>query len=338
MKNFTKKLLNYSKICLLLLGFVFSGNTLLAQKVAVVGIDHSSPSAGGGDYDGISFVATENLIAGTVFYFTNGLYDAPNTRFRSLSASDDGIKFIAKYTVPAGGIAKGVVVYIQETNQTSNTLATTCSSGSCGSATFLVYNGAASNFTIGDIVMGVWAYSDTDDNPLNGLTTIHSVLYEGFYDSGTNVQSIGNIPANMNPIGSFPNAIITDGLFASVPVTTQTINEFKPTLRGGAVSKLNLEDPSNFNLLVSGGTSLSTTAFANLNLVNTNPTVGVTVSPSSITENGVTNFTYTFTLSANAASNITLNYTAHRVRQPMALTMLHFLARLSLPVVLTQLR
>jgi hypothetical protein len=310
MKNFTKKMLNYTKICLFFLGFMFSGNTLLAQKVAVIGIDHSSPAANGGDYDGISFVATENLVAGTIFYFTNGLYDAPNTRFRSLSASDDGIKFIAKYTVPVGGIAKGVVVYIQETNQTSNTLATTCSSGSCGSATFLVYNGAASNFSIGDIVVGVWAYSDTDDNPLNGITTIHSVMYEGYYDSGIGTQFVGNLPANMDPIGSFPNAIVTDGLFSSVPVTVQTINEFKPTLRGGAVSKLNLEDPSNYNKLVSGGTSLSTTAFASLNLVNTNPTVGVAVSPSSVTENGATNLTYTFTLSANAASNITVNYTA----------------------------
>jgi hypothetical protein len=310
MKNFTKKMLNYTKICLFFLGFMISGNTILAQKVAVIGIDHSSPAANGGDYDGISFVATENLVAGTIFYFTNGLYDAPNTRFRSLSASDDGIKFIAKYTVPVGGIAKGVVVYIQETNQTSNTLATTCSSGSCGTATFLVYNGAASNFSIGDIVVGVWAYSDTDDNPLNGITTIHSVMYEGYYDSGIGTQFVGNLPANMDPIGSFPNAIVTDGLFSSVPVTVQTINEFKPTLRGGAVSKLNLEDPSNYNKLVSGGTSLSTTAFASLNLVNTNPTVGVAVSPSSVTENGATNLTYTFTLSANAASNITVNYTA----------------------------
>lgn len=313
MKNFTKKILNSLKICLFFLGLMFSGNTLLAQKVAVIGIDHSSPTLNGGDYDGISFVATENLVAGTVFYFTNGLYDAPNSRFRSLSASDDGIKFIAKYTVPVGGIAKGVVVYIQETNQTSNTLATTCSSGSCGTASFLVYNGAASNFTIGDIVVGVWAYSDTDDNPINGITTIHSVMYEGYYDSGIGTQFVGNLPTNMNPTVApnafFPNAIITQGLFSSVPVAVQTINEFKPTLRGGAVSKLNLEDPSNYNKLVSGGTSLSTTAFANLNLVNTNPTVGVAVSPSSVTENGATNLTYTFTLSANAASNITVNYT-----------------------------
>jgi Secretion system C-terminal sorting domain/Calx-beta domain len=303
---------NFTKICILLLGFVFSGNTLLAQKIAVVGIDHSSPAANGGDYDGISFVATENLIAGTVFYFTNGLYDSPNTRFRSLNAADDGIKFIIKYTVPVGGIAKGVVVYIQETNQTSNTLATTCSSGSCGSATFLVYNGAASNFSIGSIVMGIWAYSDTDDNPLNGITTVHSVLFEGWYDSGTGVQTVGNLPANMNPIGSFPNAIITDGIFSSLPAGTVIFNivEFKPSLRSGAVSKLNLEDPSNYDKFIPGSTSLSTTAFANLNLVATNPTVGVTVSPSSVTENGATNLTYTFTLSANAASNITVNYTA----------------------------
>jgi Secretion system C-terminal sorting domain/Calx-beta domain len=301
---------NFTKICILLLGFVFSGNTLLAQKVAVVGIDHSSPAANGGDYDGISFVATENLVAGTVFYFTNGLYDAPNTRFRSLSASDDGIKFIVKYTVPVGGIAKGVVVYIQETNQTSNTLATTCSSGSCGSAAFLVYNGAASNFSIGSIVMGIWAYSDTDDNPLNGITTIHSVLFEGWYDSGAGVQTVGNLPANMNPIGSFPNSIITDGIFTTLPTVTFNIVEFKPSLRSGAVSKLNLEDPSNYDKFVTGATSLSTTPFTNLNLVATNPTVGVTVSPSSVTENGATNLTYTFTLSANAASNITVNYTA----------------------------
>jgi hypothetical protein len=297
---------------LLLFLLPLSISAVFGQKVAVIGIDHSSPAANGGDYDGISFVATENLVAGTVFYFTNGLYDAPNSRFRSLSASDDGIKFIAKYTVPAGGIAKGVVVYIQETNQTSNTLATTCSSGSCGSATFLVYNGAASNFSIGSIVMGVWAYSDTDDNPLNGLTTVHSVLYEGYYDSGLSTQFVGNIPANMDPTGNFPNAILTDGIFTTLPggAVVFSIVEFKPTLRGGPVSKLNLEDPTNYDKFVVGATSLSATAFSSLNLVATNPTVGVTLSPSSVTENGATNLTYTFTLSANAASNITVNYTA----------------------------
>jgi CHRD domain/Ig-like domain CHU_C associated/Calx-beta domain len=311
MKNFTKKMLNFTKICLLLLGFMFSENTIFAQKVAVVGIDHSGV-AGSGNYDGISFVATENLVAGAVFYFTNGLYDAPNSRFRSLSASDDGIKFILKYTVPAGGIAKGVVVYLQETGLTTNVLAATCSSGSCGSASLLGYNGATANFSIGSIVVGVWGYSDTDDNPLNGLTTIHSVLFEGYYDSGSGSSVVGNLPANMDPTGSFPNAIVTDGIFTTLPAGTVDFNvvEFKPTLRGGAVSKLNLEDPSNYDKFIPLAASLSTTAFANLNLVNTNPTVGVAVSPSSVTENGATNFTYTFTLSVNATSNITVNYTA----------------------------
>jgi Concanavalin A-like lectin/glucanases superfamily/Secretion system C-terminal sorting domain/Calx-beta domain len=308
-KNFIQKMQNAFKIGLLCLGFMFSANTLLAQKIAVVGIDHSSPSQNGGDYDGISFVATENLVAGTIFYFTNAIYDAPNTRFKSLSSSDDALKFIVKYTVPAGGIAKGVVVYIQETNQTTNVLATTCSSGSCGTASFLVFNGAASNFSIGTIVMGMWAYSDTDDNPVNGITTIHSVLYEGYYDSGTGNSFFGNLPASMDPIGGFPNAIITDGITSALPTSFTTV-EFKPSLRSGAVSKLNLEDPANYDKFVSTTVSLSTTAFANLNLVNANPTVGVSVSPSSVTENGAPNLVYTFTLSANATSNITVNYTA----------------------------
>ncbi len=310
MIKLVKEIIHIATICLLILGFMLSGSNLFAQKVAVIGIDHSSPAANGGDYDGISFVATENLIAGTVFYFTNGIYDAPNTRFRSLSASDDGNKFVIKYTVPAGGVAKGVVVYIQETNQTSNTVATTCSSGSCGSATFLAYNGAASNFSIGSVVMGVWAYSDTDDNPLNGITIVHSVLFEGWFDSVAGVQTVGNLPTNMNPIGSFPNSIITDGIFTTLPTVTFNTVEFKPSLRSGAVSKLNLEDPSNYDKFVTGATTLSTTPFANLNLVATNPKLGVTVSPSSVTENGATNLTYTFTLSVTAASNITVNYTA----------------------------
>ena len=312
MKNFTKKMLNYTKICLLFLGFMFSGNTLLAQKVAVVGTDHSGV-AGSGNYDGFSFVATQALTAGDIIYFTNNYYNAATTRFR---VSTDGLpnangdntnKFIAKYVVPAGGLAKGIVVYLRETDNTSNVLGATCSSGSCGTVSLISFNGLPIDFRLNSIGVSVWAYSDTDDDPLNGITTIHGVLFGGVNENFA--DTFGNVPAAMNPIGNFPAAIIVDGLLSAAPTTFTTI-EFKPGSRAGAVSKLNLEDPTNYDVHVSTATSLSTTAFANLNLVNTNPTVGVAVSPSSVTENGATNFTYTFTLSANAASNITVNYTA----------------------------
>jgi hypothetical protein len=47
---------------LLLFLLPLSISAVFGQKIAVIGIDHSSPSVGGGDYDGISFVATENLV------------------------------------------------------------------------------------------------------------------------------------------------------------------------------------------------------------------------------------------------------------------------------------
>ena len=54
--------------------------------------------------------------------------------------------------------------------------------------------------------------------------------------------------------------------------------------------------------------ALSTLFFTNFNLTGANPTLTLTASPSSVNENSSTGMVFTFTLSANATSNVTVNF------------------------------
>ena len=180
--------------------FLVADGFAQSPKVVIVGMNHISS----GFNDGFTFVATEPIPAGEVIYFTENEYDDFANAF-TFNGAPSG-EAVIRYVVGAGGLATGVVVYFRETS--SNTFSISCSSGSCGSYTFSTApgNGSFNLATNGD---GLYAYSDTDENVLNGITEIYSVMYTGQGEAPA--QNGGNIPANNNPVGDYPTAVVVDG-------------------------------------------------------------------------------------------------------------------------------
>jgi hypothetical protein len=269
---------------LILLFLLFLTSLGYSQKVAVIGMNHVSP-------DGFSFLVTQDLANGEVIYFTENEYSDAANAF--VDATESVVVFTAN-----SAITKGNVVFVNEIS--TNTFTVSCTGGGCGSAV-LSGLGPFATATDGD---SIYAYTDSDANPANGVTTIYSVMYTG---SGEAVPVVngGNIPTNENPIFDFPNAIVVDGFSGGQPNRV----EFTPTTPARTnVLKVGLENPTNY-VYAQTNAALSTLFFTNFSLLGANPTLGITASPASVNENSGTGMVYTFTLSANATSNLTINYT-----------------------------
>lgn len=248
--------------------------------VAVTGVNHSTTA------DGFSFVALQDIAAGTVVYFTENPFTNSTLTF-------SGAEAVMQWTAPAGGLARGQVVVATETGV--NTFTTTCSSGGCGSVSVV-----SGTFTLASAGEELYAYLDADNNPTNGVTSVQAVLF-----TGTSVVSGGVIPSAQDPALVYPGAVVVDGFPATAPLRT----EYNPTLRGTTVDRANFQNPANW---INGGSNitLSTVPFANI-IISTgvaNPFASVTVAPSSVAENSGTAMVYTFALTAAAASNITVNF------------------------------
>ena len=169
---------------LIFLFLLITAQTVLAQKVAVIGYNGTTG-------DGYSIVALETITGGTVIYFTDKAYDAANNVF----SMNEGVW---SYTAPVGGLSPGDVVTFSETGTSTNVLNIVCSSPlSPGCGTFNLVSGIISLASTS--AEGLYAYSDADNDPTNGITEIYAVLY-----------SQGNIPANENPQtgGDFPMLLL----------------------------------------------------------------------------------------------------------------------------------
>ncbi|XMO88107.1 T9SS type A sorting domain-containing protein [Algibacter sp. AS12] len=245
-----------------------------SQKVTLVGMNHTST-------DGFSFTASENIPAGEIIYFTDNAYNSGSNAF-TFNGFPSG-EAVVKYTVGSGGLGMGVVVFVDEVS--SNTLSTTCSSGNCGSAIVSTATGNG-NFSISTNGDGLYAYSDNDENAVNGVTEVYSVLYTGSGVPPT--QNGGTIPAPENPTSDFPNAIVIDGFpddgdnFSGLD---RVEYKFDPaSLRDGA-ARADIEDVSNW-IHSMPNQPLSVVAFTNVNLAaNTPPTVAENNVTVSIEEN-----------------------------------------------------
>ncbi|QIE58286.1 HYR domain-containing protein [Rasiella rasia] len=287
-------------LCIALCSLFLVTNSF-AQKVVIVGMNHISGGAGD---DGFTFVATENIPGGEVIYFTENEYVSGSNAFTfGTGTTGEGV---IRYVVGAGGLATGVVVFINE-DLGSNAFTITCSSGDCGSLTASTTNGNGS-FNLATNGDGLYAYSDTDENVLNGITQIYSVMYTGSGESL--LQNGGAIPASESPAIDYPNAVIVDGFpndsddFVGPDRVEYVFNP--ATLRDG-VSQASLENPTNYVSYVSQQL-LSTVPFTNLNLGGANPVLTVTTAPTSVNENSGTGMVYTFTLSAAAVGPVTANF------------------------------
>jgi PA domain/Secretion system C-terminal sorting domain/Calx-beta domain len=252
----------------------------ITPVVAITGINHSATQ------DGFSFVALQNLTAGTVIYFTENAFDKSTLTF-------SGAEGVMQWTVPAGGLARGQVVVATETS--ANVFTTTCSSGGCGNVTLV-----SGTFTLATTGEELYAYLDADSDPTNGVTSVQAVLY-----TGTSTTSGGVIPSIQDPGTVYPGAVVVDGFPAVSPLRT----EYDSALRGVTVDRANFQNPSNW-LNAQSNSTLSTVPFANI-IISTgaaNPFASVTVSPATVVENSGTPMVYTFALSSPATSNITVNF------------------------------
>jgi PKD-like domain/CS domain len=299
MKNFTKKMLKSTKVCILSLVFILCGNALFAQKVIIVGATYNNV---GTDFDRVAFVVNTPLVNGDVIYVCDYEYNNSTNVFGdggTATLTETIIKFTANTS-----IAKGQVVELSFLpTQSNQTVTVLCTSGSaCGTATLInSIGGGTNNFRGGG--ESLYAYSDTDDNPTNGVTEIFSVMFVGD-ESATGAG--GNIGSTENPVSDFPNCVVIDGFTGNNASPVGRV-EFNAS-RSASVSKAMLENTSNYTAMGTAVQALDRTAFSNLNLAGTNPVLTLAVAPTSVTENGSPNLVYTFTLSANAASNITVNF------------------------------
>jgi hypothetical protein len=262
-----------------------------SPKVALVGINHADPSVNPTHLDGFSFVALEDIVSGTVVHFTRRIYDKTTLLFSNFYTGT------VKWTA-GSGVNRGDVYTVMETS--SDAFTATCSDGSsCGTVTNI-----DAGFTIPTSGITLFAYADNNDNPTDGVTEIYSALHTGDLVAFTNGSAI---PTLSNPSAIYPNAVVIDNFPNANPGRT----EYKfPTERQITVSRTALVNTTNWLHAQSTATAPSTVRFTNIIVTSgvANPLVTVTASPSSVLENSGTGMVYTFTLSANATSNITVNF------------------------------
>ncbi len=251
--------------------------------VAVVGMNHAGT-------DGFSFVALVDIAAGTDIYFTEEEFNINDLAFSSTSG-----EAVMRWTAPAGGTTRGTVIVATES--AANTFTTTCNGGTCGSVTVL--SGSFATATNGE---GLFAYSDTDTDPTNGVTEVHAVLYTGV--TGT---PGGNIPAIEDPTAVYTGAVVVDGFPAVDPNRTEY--RFPPE-RGITVDQAIFQNTTNW-FHAQANAVLSDVPFANIIISSgsANPTLTLAVAPGSSVEDTGVGMVYTFTLSAPAAAPITVNFT-----------------------------
>ncbi len=250
--------------------------------VAVTGTNHSGT-------DGFSFVALDDITAGTQVYFTD--YDYSNATLAFSAPSQQGVML---WTAPVGGVTRGQVIVATETAM--NVFTTTCDSGTCGTMTLV-----AGTFALATDGEAFYAYTDSDSDPTNGVTEISSVLY-----TGLSASPGGNISADRNPNSVYTGAIVVDGF----PNVSANRTEYDPTKRNVNVDQAVFQNTTNW-VHAQASATLDTTPFANIIITtgSADPSVSVTVSPATVVEDSGTAITYTFTLSAAATASTTINFT-----------------------------
>lgn len=239
-----KKLNTYTLLLSLLFVF-FIQNSILSQSVAIVGFNGSTG-------DGFTIVALEDIPGNTKIYFTDKDYSDVSNAFISSEGH-------WSYTTPGAGHLKGDVITFTETGTSTNILTVACNS-TCG--TFLNDSGGSISLA-STSEEGVYAYFDNDNDPSNGITTIHAVLF-----------SKGFIPADEDPSGDFPDAVVVHGFSLM-----GDHREFTVGLRSGSVTLADIEDPANYTVTTTeGNMPLSTAPFTNLVTAELSVSVNATVS------------------------------------------------------------
>ncbi|MDC8004521.1 HYR domain-containing protein [Aureisphaera galaxeae] len=258
----------------------------ITPVVAVTGLNNAVAPG----IEGFSFVALDDIAAGTEVFFTEEEFNRNTLAFSNTSGEG-----VVRWTAPAGGVLRGEVIVATENSP--DVFTASCNSGTCGTFTTIV-----TGFTFASNGEGFFAYSDSDTDPTNGVTQVHSVLY-----TGNNSTPGGNIPALEDPSSVYVGAVVVDGFPAVQPQRTEY--RFPPE-RGVTVDQANFQNITNW-FHAQAPATLSTVPFANIIIVtgSANPTLTLAAAPTSTVEDSGVGMVYTFTLSAAATSNITVNFT-----------------------------
>lgn len=209
-------------------------SSLLAQKVAICGFRSDDP-------DGFSFVCLDVLTTGENIFFTDRNYLPASNNFNTGEA-------IIKYTVPAGGHAKGSVIAITESS--SDVL-------SPAAATFVSLTG---NFDLDAGGDQLYAFGASDPlNPNASITEIYSYAHFGSNNPAS--------PNAANPADDVTPANISTG-FSVILSGNNDNGQFTPGLRGNLVDLATfINTATNWTLNQNGLAPLdvlSTASFTNL--------------------------------------------------------------------------
>lgn len=267
-----------------LLGFSIPASAL-NEKLAIIGYNTSTP-------DSISFVAIEPFAAGEKIYFTDN-------EFVSTGTFNDAGEGTAFYTVPAGGLAAGSVVALEETGSSTNTFGVTCSFASgaaCGSATVVDRSAEDPSANANVSYAGsdaIFAYRDTDDNPANGVTGVYAAISRDAF------STIVNNSSPLDWAGNPETPVVVEGFAGTV-----THRDFKNALRtsttvGQFISPANYDTGTTFQAL-----DLTAISFSS----GTNPELSITANPSSVAEDSGSDIVYSFTLTPAPTNPVTISF------------------------------
>ena len=140
-------------------------------------------------------------------------------------------------------------MYVQETGVSTNAFTVSCSAGSnCGTFAFV-----SGNFSIPSGGDNIYAYTDTDADPTNGISSIHSLLY----------TVLGAVPTTANPSSVYPNAVVVSGFSSVSPNRTEY--KFTSSERAATINLTNIQNTTNY-LIAQTTAALSVVPFTALDL------------------------------------------------------------------------
>ncbi|AWV98729.1 choice-of-anchor Q domain-containing protein [Arcticibacterium luteifluviistationis] len=263
----------------------------VVPDVAITGTRHYTDNEDG--VSEFSFTALKGLSAGASYVFSSNPFNKSTLLFSNVSTYPSELK----WTVPTGGIERGDVIVVKKTAHNTFTVTR---NGSATSAGTVIKLSPSKNFYISQYEGFFRAHTDTDNNPYNGITAVHSQI---FTYSSPNFG--GNMPASLDLSTLYAGSVLVDGFANTSPQRL----EYKPTLRPATtVDQADFENPANW-LYAEAMQDLSPVPFNNIIVSegSANPKATVAISSASILEDSETSV-YTFSLDATATSDITINF------------------------------
>ncbi|WP_339881593.1 T9SS type A sorting domain-containing protein [Polaribacter vadi] len=265
---------------------------IVVPEVAITGLRHYVGTED--DVSEFSFVALKNLTAGASYVFSSNPFNKSTLLFAEVSTYPSELK----WTAPSGGITRGDVIVVKKTALNTFNITRNGSTSAAGTVNKL---SPSKKFYISQYGGFFRAHTDTDNNPYNGVTAIHSQVFTYEVTNGFG----GTMPTSLDLSTLYVGSVLVDGFSNASPGRL----EYNPTLRPGTtIDQANFENPTNW-LYAQAMQDLSPIAFNNIIISegSANPKATVAVSLSSIVED-TEMATYTFSLDEVATTDITINF------------------------------